>query len=381
MTGNRGVSGPGFKVEVFNVLGAGDAFMAGLLRGWLRGEDWTTSCSYANACGAFAVSRHGCAPAYASETELLDFIKNGSEYEALRFDPRLNHIHRATNRRKNYDRVVAFAFDHRQQFDRWASEHGRNSNDIGEFKKLIWQAAEQEAGSDPGFGVLVDDRLGHSALQTATSSGAWVGRPIEASGQFPMTFEAEGDITEHLADWPLTQTVKVLCPYRLDDDPVIKSRHEKMIQDLDRACRHSGHEWLLEIITARNGSNPEFNTIETIMQHFYQLDVKPDWWKLEPGTDASYWNAVGQMIEKHDPWCQGVIVLGLDGSIESIGESFKVAANQPWVKGFAVGRTLFAQPAKDWLAGNIDDATAVATMRANYRNMINAWDSAQIKLN
>src|SRR5579859_3095473 len=28
----------GFPVEVYNVLGAGDAFMAGLLRGWLKGE-------------------------------------------------------------------------------------------------------------------------------------------------------------------------------------------------------------------------------------------------------------------------------------------------------------------------------------------------------
>ena len=31
-----GVVGPGFEVEVFNVLGAGDAFMSGFLRGWLR---------------------------------------------------------------------------------------------------------------------------------------------------------------------------------------------------------------------------------------------------------------------------------------------------------------------------------------------------------
>ncbi len=29
---------PGFPVEVFNVLGAGDAFMAGFLSGWLRGK-------------------------------------------------------------------------------------------------------------------------------------------------------------------------------------------------------------------------------------------------------------------------------------------------------------------------------------------------------
>jgi len=378
---DSGISGPGFRVEVFNVLGAGDAFMAGLLRGWLRKEDWQTSCAFANACGAFAVSRHGCCPAYPSETELLEFIQHGSEFQALRFDPELNHLHRATTRRKKYNRIVAFACDHRHQFETWASEHGRDTTAIEQFKNLAWQSASEEAGDDPGFGVLVDDRLGRSALHAATSSGAWVGRPIESSGKFPLEFEAEGEITEHLADWPLTQTVKVLCPYRLDDNEETRAYHEQMIQRLNRACQHTGHEWLLEIITARNGSMPEFNSVAAIMQRFYDHGVKPDWWKLEPGMDTVYWDAIGQVIDEYDSWCQGIIVLGLDGSIESIGESFEVATRQPWVKGFAVGRTLFAQPARDWFSGSIDDATAVATMRVNYRNMIDAWDNAHGKTN
>ena len=63
---DAGEAGPGFPIEVFNVLGAGDGFMSGLLKGWLDGEDWPTALKYANACGAFAVSRHGCTPAYPS---------------------------------------------------------------------------------------------------------------------------------------------------------------------------------------------------------------------------------------------------------------------------------------------------------------------------
>ncbi|MEI4883973.1 PfkB family carbohydrate kinase, partial [Klebsiella pneumoniae] len=54
---DKGIKGPGFPVEVYNVLGAGDAFMSGFLRGWLRGEPLETCCAYANANGAFAVSR------------------------------------------------------------------------------------------------------------------------------------------------------------------------------------------------------------------------------------------------------------------------------------------------------------------------------------
>src|SRR5580658_4060301 len=59
----RGVARSGFPIEVFNVLGAGDAFMSGFLRGWLRDEPLEACCDYANGCGAIVVSRHGCAPA------------------------------------------------------------------------------------------------------------------------------------------------------------------------------------------------------------------------------------------------------------------------------------------------------------------------------
>ncbi len=374
-----GISGPGFKVEVFNVLGAGDGFMAGLLRGWLRNEDWKTTSAYANACGALAVSRHGCCPAYPSEIELFEFIKNGSEFQALRFDPDLNHLHRSTTRRKKYDRLVAFAFDHRHQFQTWANEFARDSKAIEYFKTLAWQAANEEAADDPGFGVLIDDKLGRAALHAATSSDAWVARPIESSGKFPLEFEAEGEIIEHLADWPLTQTVKVLCPYRLDDDEKVRSQHEHMIQHLSRACQHTGHEWLLEIITARNGNSPDFESVPTIMQRFYDIGVRPDWWKLEPGSEQNYWQSVGQVIDSNDKYCQGIIVLGLDGSIESISQSFLLAATQPWVKGFAVGRTIFSESAKNWFAEKINDATAVAEMRSQYRAMIAAWDAAYMQ--
>jgi 5-dehydro-2-deoxygluconokinase len=136
----------------------------------------------------------------------------------------------------------------------------------------------------------------------------------------------------------------------------------------------------MEIVTARNGGGAEFDSIPAIMQRFYDLGVKPDWWKLEPGKEDSYWTNIGWVIDDNDPHCQGVIVLGLDGTADSISESFKIAASQPWVKGFAIGRTLFSQAAKDWLAGKIDDAVAVGNMRQNYRHLINAWDAAQASI-
>lgn len=66
-----------FPVKVLNVLGAGDAFLSGLMRGLLRNESWEVSASYANACGAIVVTRHGCAPAMPDYAEMQRFINDG----------------------------------------------------------------------------------------------------------------------------------------------------------------------------------------------------------------------------------------------------------------------------------------------------------------
>lgn len=52
---------PGFPVEVANILGAGDAFAAGFLYGYIKGWDWSQAARLGNACGAIVVTRHGCA--------------------------------------------------------------------------------------------------------------------------------------------------------------------------------------------------------------------------------------------------------------------------------------------------------------------------------
>ena len=97
----KGKTGKNFKIDVFNVLGAGDGFMAGLLRGWLRNNNWETCLDYANACGAIAVSRHGCTPSYPSWKELSFFLKRGIKNHILRKDQDLENIHWSTTRSGN----------------------------------------------------------------------------------------------------------------------------------------------------------------------------------------------------------------------------------------------------------------------------------------
>lgn len=69
------IEAPGFPVEVYNILGAGDAFAAGFIYGRLQGWDWYRSARMGNACGAIVVMRHGCANFMGYEQEVLAFAE------------------------------------------------------------------------------------------------------------------------------------------------------------------------------------------------------------------------------------------------------------------------------------------------------------------
>ncbi len=66
----------GFKVDVINVLGAGDAFAAGFIFGYLQGWDIVKACRLGNACGAWVVQKQGCANDMPYYDEVLKFVES-----------------------------------------------------------------------------------------------------------------------------------------------------------------------------------------------------------------------------------------------------------------------------------------------------------------
>lgn len=65
----------GFPVDVYNILGAGDAFGAGFLYGYVNGWDWYKSARLGNACGAIVVTKHGCANFMPTLDEVMTFVQ------------------------------------------------------------------------------------------------------------------------------------------------------------------------------------------------------------------------------------------------------------------------------------------------------------------
>ncbi|MDQ1195336.1 5-dehydro-2-deoxygluconokinase [Rhizobium sp. SORGH_AS 787] len=372
-----GESGEGFPIEVFNVLGAGDGFMAGLFRGWLRGEDWPTTLKYANACGAFAVSRHGCTPAYPSWEELQYFFRTGIRNKALRKDDALEQVHWATNRKGDWSTMRVFAFDHRMQLEAIAKDVGADDKKIGAFKELCLKAAHQVAGGNAGYGILCDGRLGRDALYQAAGSGLWIGRPSEWPGSRPLTLEPDlGPDYGGLNEWPAEHVVKVLCFYHPDDDEAMRAGQEETVSRLFAAARRNRLEFLLEVIPSKVAPIDD-ETTAGIINRFYEIGVYPDWWKLEPLKSVEAWRQATDAVKRHDPYIRGIVVLGLEAPQSELEESFRLAAGFDLVKGFAVGRTIFAEAARNWLAGKVSDEEAVADMAARYEALCQIWDKAR----
>jgi 5-dehydro-2-deoxygluconokinase len=341
----------GFPVEVFNILGAGDGFAAGFLSGWLKGMALEECARRANACGALVVSRHGCAPAMPSGSELELFLSRSDWPLRLRESALLEEVHRKTTGRRAWPEVLALAFDHRRQLE----ELGPPDR-IRKFKQLV--SAALLSVSNPAVGAIVDERYGEEALFALTGKGMWLARPVEVPGSRPLEFEAGANIAAELRAWPAEHVVKCLCLSPLDD--------LRQLKILFETCIASGRELLIELVA----QNPP-------LEEIYAAGIKPDWWKLAAPQTEDGWLQIEKAVRKHDPYCRGVLLLGMEASEDQLERSFAAAARHPLCKGFAVGRSIFMDVARRWFAAKCSDEAAIAEIAKNYSSLVATWRKAR----
>jgi 5-dehydro-2-deoxygluconokinase len=367
----------GFPVKVMNLLGAGDAFLAGLLKGWLTGEGWSEAGRVANACGALVVSRHACSASMPSPAELERFLGHPRQ-ERPDLDPELRHLHRVTTRRRAWPELHVFAFDHRTQFAELARAVGAPEARLRELKSLLVSAvvdAERQLGLTGRIGALIDDTYGEDALLAASGRGWWLGRPVEVPGSSPLQFEGGRSVGTRLLTWPREQVVKCLVQFHPDAPAAHRLEDEAQLLALYDAVEASGHELLLEVIPPRH-LPADADVVVRALERIYALGVYPEWWKLAPMSRET-WRRVDALLAERDPHCRGVVILGLMASVEQLAVAFRDAAQARSCRGFVVGRTISHQPARAWLAGELGDAGLVSQVVTNFAALVRAWRDAR----
>jgi 5-dehydro-2-deoxygluconokinase len=308
---------PGMDIEVYNVLGAGDAFLAGFLLGYLREAPHEVSARYANACGALAVSRLLCSPEFPSRAELDHYLAHGSAYRALRADPQLSHLHWATTRGPAPATLCTLV--------------------AGERAPVAVAAAARVAAGRAGFGVLLAGIPDPAALAEGQRQGLWLARAVERPASHPLELRA-ASLAAELLEWPAAVTVSCECRYHPDDGPALRDAQERNLLRLAAACRAQRRELLIGLRAAASGE-VRADTAARALARLYELGIYPDWWALEPQPGAIAWEQCARVIGANDAYCRGVLV-ALDEPPEGAARALTVAATSPIVRGFIAGGSM-----------------------------------------
>ncbi|MBC8120174.1 MAG: DUF2090 domain-containing protein, partial [Burkholderiaceae bacterium] len=151
------------------------------------------------------------------------------------------------------------------------------------------------------------------------------------------------------------------------------------LRDLSSACEDTGRELLLEVIPPTLADDPRDadDVLVNAVKALIAARILPDWWKLPAPLRAQTWKRLEAAIHEADPYCRGVLVLGLDAPIDELAEQLTAAAVHPLCRGFAVGRTIFGEAARAWFVNKIDDAGAIEAIAQRYLRLVQRFAGAR----
>ncbi len=366
-----GLTGPGFEVEVFNVLGAGDGFMAGLLFGWLNDQDWSDALKIANACGALAVSRHGCAPSYPTKAELEFFLQRGVRTRSLRKDTALEQTHWATTRTPRWPSLKIMDCRSIHKANSAAESSEISEPFTAEFLRICLKAVAAETKHTDGMGIALDAQTGKSALYEAADHNLWIGR--SAAKLMPRqltTAGAHGHEFGELSEWPLGHTVHAEF---LTGSSVMEPQRLVQIDLLSRlfkAVRRNRLKLLLEV----KQIGTESCDSAAMIHKLYACGIFPDWWAIEPGHAAASWNEISAALNRHDPHCGGIILSGFRLHAKEGDQVLAAAAKLEEIIGFMTDPDLIVSTAQNWFMGGIDENAASNALRQSFHSLSDRFD-------
>lgn len=363
---------PGRAVEVLNVLGAGDAFLAGFLRGWLRGEPVETCAAWANANGAIVVSRHGCAPAMATFEELTWFIAQNDPVGAAR-STELARLHRRAGRSASGDLLI-LAFDHRVQFEHAADEAGVARREISRLKRWIFEGFERASVSlDRRCSILIDPVYGSEILAEASHRDITIGVPVEAAGSMPTRWIGEGPLYPQLLTRPARWFVKALFHLHQQQSEDVRRVQLERMHELQSACDSLERDLMIEIVQPA-GLSFATGEVSRIVGELAAAGIEPQWWKIPVPTEDE-WRAVERVLDDAASDAR-VVILGGGSALDTFGDAFRVAAASPRAAGFAVGRSVFGDAMQAFFGGRAEHEAVVEQVASRYVRLVLAWQAA-----
>ena len=282
-------------------------------------------------------------------------------------------------------RIYMLASDHRWQWEEWCDGAGVARARISEIKSLVldgfMRARSRSADVRSHGSLLLDNKYGSDAVARAKREGIPVGTPVEKAGVFPLEWEREpfhalsGD----------NSFSKVLIRYRPEWPDADRRGQMDRLLELQAWCRASSVPLLVEIIIMRAGEDEhEFEErgrprlLASVIEEAYRGGLVPDVWKIEGTRSREGARTIDAAIRERPEPRQ--VILGKGADPASIASWFDAAAALPSTAGFAIGRSVFMEPASGYLTGTVAKDDAIETIASRYLALIEQWKEREVSV-
>jgi myo-inositol catabolism protein IolC len=298
-----------------------------------------------------------------------------------------------------YDgKLYILAFDHRGSFQKKmfgieGEPTAEQTDTISDAKKLIYEGMEKavERGVDASAaGVLVDEQFGSDIPDLAGRHGLSLTMPVEKSGQDEFDFHYGEDFPAHIEKYDLLAS-KVLVRYNPEGEPEMNERQTKRLKQLADWLHSNDRKFLFELLVPATDEQlekvggdgdrydaelrPELmrRAIEELQDNGVEVDV----WKIE-GVDS---REDAEMLSEQTRKGEGrenvkSVLLGRGASDEKVEHWLQQAAPVEGFIGFAIGRSIWWDALKGFLAGDLEREAAADQIAEKYLRFIKVYEEA-----
>lgn len=299
-----------------------------------------------------------------------------------------------------YDgKLYILAFDHRGSFQKKmfgieGDPTPEQTATISDAKHLIYEGMVKavDRGLDASSaGVLIDEQFGGSIPHDAKAKGLKLAMPVEKSGQDVFDFEYGDQFAEHILTFD-PDFSKVLVRYNPEGNAEANREQLVKLKRLSDWLHENDRTFLFELLvpaepaqlekvggdTDRYDSELRPALMRQAIQEIQDFGIEVDIWKIEGVDDR----ADAEMLAKQTrsgPGRENVVcvLLGRGASDAKVDHWLQQAAPVEGFVGFAIGRSIWWDALKGFLAGDIERDAAASQVADNYLRFIKVYEEAE----
>jgi 5-dehydro-2-deoxygluconokinase len=297
-------------------------------------------------------------------------------------------------------KLYILAFDHRGSFQKKffgieGDPDAEQTAMIADAKHLIFEGMQRAvaAGADASVtGVLVDEQFGGTVPEEARAQGLKLAMPAERSGQNMFDFQYDDRFGEHIESFDPDFT-KVLVRYNPDGNAEENGVQLQKLRRLSDWLHSKDRKFLFELLVpaeeaqlqAVDGSTERYDTelrpelMRRAIEEIQNAGIEVDIWKIEGVDERADCEMLASQARTGGRDGVVCVVLGRGADDAKVDHWLEQAAPVDGFVGFAIGRSIWWNPLKEYVDGKIERSAGAREIADNYLRFVKVYERAEGK--